>query len=265
MPFSVADYLLALNPTSFGRLVRYESHTESTNTLAKHLSDAEAPHGTLIIADHQSSGRGQYQRSWISAPAQNLTFSVILTPGRSKGISLLKQVAALAVSDALSELGLRNVRIKWPNDVLVDHRKIAGILVEAVFKGAALSRVVVGIGLNVHQTDFPEEVRYLATSIALAGHPSCTRENVLASVMRAFERRYGQWERMDPVLKSDIQSHVIGMGTWCQIRIDNVPQDEKVKPVGVDDDGQLIVVTEQLRPFTFTHQDVRIDRPAEPL
>lgn len=265
MSFSVSDYLLALSPTTFGSMVRYESHTESTNTLAKHLPDAEASHGTLVIADHQTAGRGQYQRSWLSAPAQNLTFSVVLTPGRSKGISLLKQVAALAVFDALSELGLRSVRIKWPNDVLVENRKIAGILVEAVFKGAALSRVVVGIGLNVQQTEFPEEVRYLATSIALASPNPCTREAVLAAVMRAFERRYGQWERMDPVLKSDIQAHVIGMGTWCQIRIDNVPQQEKVKPVGVDDDGQLIVVTEQLRPFTFTHQDVRIDRPAEPL
>jgi BirA family biotin operon repressor/biotin-[acetyl-CoA-carboxylase] ligase len=265
MSFSVSDYQRVLGSTSFGRTVLYVPQVDSTNSLAKHHPEPDVTHAMVVITDHQTAGRGQYQRSWLSAPAQNLTFSVVLTPGRSKGISLLKQVAALAVSDALTELGLQSIRIKWPNDVLVDHRKIAGILVEAVFKGASLARVVVGIGLNVHQTEFPEDVRYLATSVALAGQPFCTREEVLASVMLAFERRYGQWERMDPTLKSDIQRHVIGMGTWCQIRIDNVPQEEKVKPVGVDDDGQLIVVTEQLRPFTFTHQDVRIDRPAEPL
>lgn len=265
MSFSVADYLLALHPTSFGRTIRYEPHMESTNTVAKHLLEPEIEHAMVVIADHQSAGRGQYQRSWLSAPAQNLTFSVVLTPGRSSGISLLKQVAALAVTDALTELRLPDTRIKWPNDVLVENRKIAGILVEAVFKGASLARVVVGIGLNVHQTEFPEDVRYLATSIALSTTESCTREAVLASVMRAFAVRYAQWERMDHDLKTDIQRHVIGMGSWCQIRVDNVPQPEKVKPVGVDDDGQLIVITEQLRPFTFTHQDVRIDRPAEPL
>jgi BirA family biotin operon repressor/biotin-[acetyl-CoA-carboxylase] ligase len=265
MSFSVSEYQRLLGPTSFGQTVLHEPETESTNSLAKHLAEPDVTHAMVVIADHQSAGRGQYQRSWLSAPAQNLTFSVILTPGRSKGISLLKQVAALAVRDALVRLSLRDVRIKWPNDVLVGNRKIAGILVEAVFKGASLARVVVGIGLNVHQTEFPEDVRYLATSIALASAASCTREEVLASVMQALAVRYSQWERMDPVLKSDIQTHVIGMGAWCQIRIDNVPQPEKVKPVGVDDDGQLIVVTEQLRPFIFTHQDVRIDRPAEPL
>ena len=265
MSFSVADYLLALPPTPFGRAIRHEAHTESTNTLAKQLPEAEVEHGMVVIADHQSAGRGQYQRAWLSAPAQNLTFSVVLKPSRSNGIALLKQVAALAVRDALSELRLDDIRIKWPNDVLVDYRKIAGILVEAVFKGAALARVVVGIGLNVHQSEFPDDVRYLATSIALSTSETCSREAVLASVMRAFAARYAQWERMDHDLKTDIQRHVIGMGSWCQIRVDNVSQPGKVKPVGVDDDGQLIVITEQLRPFTFTHQDVRIDRPAEPL
>lgn len=238
---------------------------ESTNTVAKHIAESDVAHGMVVIADHQSAGRGQYQRTWQSEPAQNLTFSVVLTPGRSTGISLLKQVAALAVTDALFELRLTDIRIKWPNDVLVENRKIAGILVEAVFKGATLTRVVVGVGLNVRQTEFPDELRYLATSIALSTTTPITREAVLASVMRAFSVRYGQWERMDPILKTDIQRHVIGMGSWCQIRVDNLPQPDKVKPVGVDDNGQLIVVTEQLRPFTFTHQDVRIDRPAEPL
>lgn len=265
MSFSVTDYQRALGPNPFGRTVLHEPQTESTNTLAKHLPESEVTHGMVVIADHQTAGRGQYQRSWLSAPAQNLTFSVVLTPGRASGVALLKQVAALAVTDALARIPLRDVRIKWPNDVLVENKKIAGILVEAVFKGAALARVVVGIGLNVHQTEFPEDVRYLATSLALASTARFSREDVLAAVMSAFAVRYAQWERMDPLLKTDIQRHVIGMGSWCQIRIDNVPQADKVKPVGVDDEGQLIVITEQLRPYTFTHQDVRIDRPAEPL
>lgn len=265
MSFSVEDYHRALGSQSFGSRIRHEPVLESTNSFAKHLSDEEVAHGCVVIADHQTAGRGQYQRAWSSEPARNLTFSIVVCPQRSKGVSLLKQVAALAVSDALRRLKLRDVRVKWPNDVLVAHRKIAGILVEAVFKGATLSRVVVGIGLNVNQTRFPDDLQYLATSVALASDRQHAREELLAMVMQAFAERYAQWERMDPVLKSDIQTHVIGMGNWCQIRIDNVPQSEKVKPVGVDDEGQLIVITEQLRPFTFTHQDVRIDRPAEPL
>ncbi len=265
MSFSVSDYHSFVLSDPFGVPLLYEPETDSTNSLAKHLAQDKIAHGMVVLADHQSSGRGQYQRRWTSAPAQNLTFSIILTPSRSTGICLLKQVAALAVVDTLRALDLADVKIKWPNDVLVSNKKIAGILVETVFKGSNLIRVVVGIGLNVNQTEFPEEVRYLATSIALNSSLKVSREKVLAGVMRSFQFRYSQWERHDDKLKADIQTQVIGMGSWCQIRIDNIPQPDLVKPVGVDDNGHLVVITEQLRPLIFTHQDVRIDRTAEPV
>ncbi len=265
MSFSVEQYISSLADCPLGNLIRYESEMDSTNTVAKQLPDEDSLHGFIVLTDHQTAGRGQYQRTWSSAPAQNLTFSVVLRPGRGNGISMMKQVAALAVADALIEAGLSDVAIKWPNDVLVGKRKIAGILVEAVFKGSTLDRVIIGIGLNVQQTEFPEDVRYIATSVAQHLENPPSREYLLANLMRHLQRRYTQWENLDHALKEAIQEHIIGIGSWCHIRINNIPQPEPVKPVGVDDDGHLIVINGQLKPIQFTHEDVRIDRLAEPM
>lgn len=265
MSFSVAGYIVSLSDCPIGSPIHYDQVMDSTNSVAKHLPDEERQHGLVVLADHQTAGRGQYQRTWLSAPAQNLTFSVVLRPARSNGISMMKQVAALAVVDTLTSIGLSDAAIKWPNDVMIGNRKVAGILVEAVFKGSVLDRVIIGIGLNVHQTEFAEDVRYIATSVAQhLSHPP-TRETLLANLMRNLHQRYSQWEKHDHALKESIQKHIIGIGSWCHIRINNIPQPEPVKPVGVDDEGHLIVINDQLRPIQFTHEDVRIDRPAEPL
>lgn len=265
MSFSVANYIASLTDCPIGSPIHYESEMDSTNTVAKHLPDDVSIHGFVVLADHQRAGRGQYQRTWSSAPAQNLTFSVVLRPSRGNGISMMKQVAALAVADTLKESGLPDVAIKWPNDVLIGKRKVAGILVEAVFQGSSLNRMIIGIGLNVLQTEFPEDVRYIATSVAQHLPKPPTREHLLANLMRHLQHRYAQWEKHDHALKEAIQEHIIGIGTWCHIRINNVPKPDPVKPVGVDDEGHLIVINEQLKPIQFTHEDVRIDRPAEPL
>ncbi len=265
MSFSVEQYIASLTDCPLGIPIRYEPEMDSTNTVAKQLPDDESVHGFIVLADHQTAGRGQYQRTWSSAPAQNLTFSVVLRPGRGNGISMMKQVAALAVADTLHDAGLSDVAIKWPNDVLIGKRKVAGILVEAVFKGSTLDRVIIGIGLNVMQTEFPEDVRYIATSVAQHLSKPPSREDLLANLMRHLHHRYAQWEKHDHALKEAIQEHIIGIGSWCHIRINNIPQPEPVKPVGVDDEGHLIVINDQLRPIQFTHEDVRIDRLAEPM
>lgn len=265
MSFSVELYISSLADAPLGSPIHYELEMESTNTMAKHLPDDVSIHGFVVLADHQTAGRGQYQRTWTSAPAQNLTFSVVLRPARGNGLSMMKQVAALAVVDTLIDIGLTDVAIKWPNDVLIGKRKVAGILVEAVFQGSTLNRVIIGIGLNVLQTEFPEDVRYIATSVAQHLQNPPSREPVLAILMRRLHRRYVQWETHDHALKEAIQEHIIGIGSWCHIRINTIPQPEPMKPVGVDDDGHLIVINDQLRPIQFTHEDVRIDRLAEPL
>ncbi len=245
--------------------VHHFAELESTNTWCRRATDPETPHGALCLADHQSAGRGQYQRAWTSAPAENLTFSVVWRPATAERLALLKQVCALAVCDTLTRFDVPGSRIKWPNDVLVDKRKLAGILVECTFLGALPHRVVAGIGLNVNQVGFPEELSHSATSMARESGTTYVREAVLAHLVNALARRYAQWERQDPALRNDIQARLIGCGEWCQIRVDGVMRDEPCKVLGVDHEGHLVVLDDRLRPVTFRHEDVRIDRPAEPL
>jgi BirA family biotin operon repressor/biotin-[acetyl-CoA-carboxylase] ligase len=137
--------------------------TDSTNARARELAAAGAPHGTLVTADEQAAGRGRQGRSWLAAPGEAVLMSLVvrdLSP-------MLPLATAVAVAEACEALAPRAaVAIKWPNDVWLDRRKVSGILVEGrPQEGWA----VVGVGLNVETRELPEELREIATSLALAG------------------------------------------------------------------------------------------------
>jgi BirA family transcriptional regulator, biotin operon repressor / biotin---[acetyl-CoA-carboxylase] ligase len=158
-----------------GSPLSIEAETESTNDDAKHGAKGGAPHGATWLAETQTRGRGRQGRVWTSPRGENLLFSVLLRlscpPQRVPPIAL---VAGLAVRDAVARaLGDdAGVLVKWPNDVLVRSprdrklRKVAGVLVESALSGSKVESVVVGIGINVHTRELPEEIAELATSIA---------------------------------------------------------------------------------------------------
>lgn len=136
--------------------------TDSTNARARELAAAGAPHGTVVTADAQTAGRGRQGRSWSAAPGEALLLSAIVR-GVEPGAALLPLAAAVAVCEALAPV---EAAIKWPNDVWIERRKVAGILLEGrPQEGWA----VVGIGLNVRTREFPPELRETATSLALEG------------------------------------------------------------------------------------------------
>ena len=156
--------------------------TDSTNARARELAAAGAPHGTLVTADEQDAGRGRQGRSWLAAPGEAVLLSLVvreLSP-------MLPLAAAVAVADACAALAPSGeVAIKWPNDVWIDRRKVAGILVEGrPQEGWA----VVGIGLNVRTREFPEELREIATSLALAGSDA-----TVADALAALLDRLDHW------------------------------------------------------------------------
>jgi BirA family biotin operon repressor/biotin-[acetyl-CoA-carboxylase] ligase len=246
--------------------MRVFSELDSTNSWCKEADADASAHGSVCLAEHQTAGRGQYHRPWVSGAGLNLTFSLLLKPDRSNGIALVTQLAALALVEVLHADGFPDARIKWPNDVEVSNRKIAGILVECVYLGSRLSKVVVGIGWNIRQTEFAEDLKYRATSMVLqrpdADHD---REALLAAFMSHFNRRYTQWERRDAALRVDLAHHVAGVGSWCHIRVNHIPLNDPVKILGVDEEGHLMVLNEQLRPIVYTFEDVRIDRPIDSL
>ena len=148
--------------------------------------DTSLPEGALVVADHQTAGRGRLGRSWEAPPGKALLFSILLRPPSERNVPELSLVAGIAVADALERtLGL-SVQLKWPNDVMLRRRKVAGCLAE-MREGV----VVLGIGLNVNQTreELPEHAGSLLT---LTGRET-DREKLLSALLQDLEARYSDW------------------------------------------------------------------------
>lgn len=183
-----------------GAPLSIEDETTSTNDDAKHGAKSGAPHGAVWLAESQRAGRGRQGRAWVSPRGENLLFSVLLrvtcAPVRVPPLSLACGLAVRdAVAKAVGEAGADRVLVKWPNDVVVRRddgttlRKLAGILIESSVSGTKVDHVVVGIGVNVHTRDFPEELASIATSIALeAKAAALDRAEILADILSGLDR-----------------------------------------------------------------------------
>lgn len=154
----------------FGEFVRFFDDIDSTNREALDWAACGAPEGSLVVADHQTGGRGRWGRSWFSAPGQLLQFSLILRPNLEPGRhGLLTAGLGVATARALRALTGLDVQVKWPNDAVVEGRKLGGMLVESTMMGSTIDAAICGIGINVHlePEDIPEEIKGRATSIAI--------------------------------------------------------------------------------------------------
>lgn len=183
----------------------------STNDFAKIAPFTPDHSGIVILADHQTAGRGQYGRHWASRPGASVLMSVVLYPPNPIARPvLLTAWVAVAVSQAVQQLTGRRPRIKWPNDLLVEGKKLCGILIEMVNVGGAL-RVVAGIGLNVEQTkeDFAQAGLPDATSLALIADPQSpqTRDAAVDAIIHALHHHEESWNQGDlEVLETE----------WCE-------------------------------------------------
>jgi BirA family biotin operon repressor/biotin-[acetyl-CoA-carboxylase] ligase len=199
--------------------------TDSTNERARELAGEGAAHGTLVTAGEQTAGRGRQGRSWTAAPGEALLMSVIVRDLEPRH-ALLPLMAALAVCEAVEATAQVSCRIKWPNDVWVDRRKLSGILVEA---RPAAGWAVVGIGLNTGVREFPEELRETATTLDLPD-PDAALGPLLAALDRWLaadpEEILAAWRARDALLGSTVR--------W---------QDGEGTARGVDDTGSLLVET----------------------
>jgi len=171
-----------------GRAVSWQDVTESTNDDALAAARSGAEHGAVFGAETQTRGRGRRGSEWLSTPGAGLWFSVLLRPQLSlellPGLALC---AGLAVRAAVATRVAAPVQVKWPNDVWAGRRKISGILVESQLSGAKVGSVIVGIGINVNQTAFPDELAHIATSLRLLSADGSSREPLLADVLSRLE------------------------------------------------------------------------------
>lgn len=171
-----------------GQPLAWRDQTESTNDDAAEAAQRGASHGALFGAETQSRGRGRRGSEWVSTPGAGLWFSLLLRPEfgaeRAPGLALC---AGLAVRAAVADRVAAKVTVKWPNDVLAADRKLAGILVESQLSGARVASVVIGIGINVAQREFPEPIAGTATSLSLLAAGDVSRERLLVDVLACFE------------------------------------------------------------------------------
>lgn len=172
----------------------YFKEIDSTNNYAKTLAADGHPEGTVVIAESQSSGRGRRGRQWYSDSGQGIFLSLILRPPLPVNeLSRINMAIALAIVDALQEVGIKS-GIKWPNDILIKDRKIAGILTEAITDMDGIEFIVSGIGLNVNTLieDFPAELRPIVTSVREEAGRMVSRVHLLQILLIKLEQRYQQ-------------------------------------------------------------------------
>ena len=202
---------------SIGRRIHWLASTASTNDVAADLAEGGADEGTTVIADMQTSGRGRHGRAWFSPPGAGLYVSVILRPrpdfaGYQSRTSLLTIATGVAIAEAVRAVTGLPAGIKWPNDVMIGRRKLAGILAEAAVQGGQPQFVVVGFGVNLQVTAYPPELASRVTSIEAETTRPPDRAAVLAEILAALGERYrdldagrfdailGAWRRLAPSL-----------------------------------------------------------------
>ncbi len=235
-----------------GRSVVYFDRIDSTNRVARELARQGAPHGTLVIADTQSAGRGRRGREWISPAGEGIFMSLIVRPtGAPAGAAKLSLLTALAVAQAIEETTGLNAQIKWPNDIVImdgqTGRKVCGMLLEMDFMEGGSLAVTVGVGINVHQTQFDETIAHTASSLDRIAGKRFDRSVIVRAFLSAFEDACDLLERDEAVLMRAYRARSATLGSRVQVIAGDssylgVAQD--ITPGGAllvraDEDGQV--------------------------
>jgi BirA family biotin operon repressor/biotin-[acetyl-CoA-carboxylase] ligase len=245
VPGTLAVSLL-LKSKIIGRSYVYLESVDSTSSYLALMDPEEAVHGAVVAADHQTSGRGRMQNRWYSPPGSNLYFSILLRPDISpQKAPQLALVTAAALVKVFKKIypGLYPT-VKWPNDILVKGRKLAGILCEMQTEEDKVNRVIIGIGINVNSTSesYPFELRESAISLRDATGAISSRQVLIASILAEFEKCYELWlqQCLSPFIK------VIEDNSAIRDReIIAVMKNREVRGIarGISDEGYLVIET----------------------
>ncbi len=234
-----------LQTREIGRSFTHLDSCTSTNDVTLLLAQSGAPSGTLVLADHQTAGRGRSGSRWVDFPGQGLTFSFIVRDLSSRHVSLLSLVIGVSIVTALQSVQA-DIRLKWPNDLRISGRKVGGVLCESRWEGAQCQFTVVGIGLNVNEniTDFPESLRPVVTSLALITEKTQPRESLLASLLNQIEAD------LDMLREGKTESLITRWMEACDhlqslVEIEATPSSIKGKFLGVNSRGQARILTDR--------------------
>ncbi|KUJ91646.1 MAG: biotin/acetyl-CoA-carboxylase ligase [Thermoanaerobacter thermocopriae] len=230
---------------------------DSTNNFAKEMA-SKVPDGTVIIAEEQTAGRGRLGRSWISQKGCGIWMSIILKPNIQPQEALnLTHVAAISVVKAIEEVFHVESKIKWPNDIILNNKKVCGILTEMSSEIDKINYVIIGIGVNVNCDNFPEELKGKATSLYLETNSKVDRKKLTASILNNLEFYYNAYlqkgfEYIRPICIE--KSITIGR----QIKVIANEGEIEGKAVTIDNNGSLVVETKEGKRLSIISGDVSV-------
>ena len=239
---TVPEIIIRLHSRWMGRNCIFLETVDSTNNYLKRAAEDGAVNGTLAVAEEQTGGKGRRGRSWETPKGTNIAMTILLRPEiRPEHASRLTLLMAMAVVRGIQkETGLQ-AGIKWPNDVVVDGHKVCGILTEMNTEVDYINYVVIGTGINVNQTEFPEEIREIAGSLKLsAGHP-VARAGLIASIMEELEDLYEVFLKTEylSALKDEYNRNCVTCGH--EIRVLEPGHEYTGMTDGINDLGELVV------------------------
>ncbi len=248
MPADIRDEVARAAGTLgvFGRRIHWLDTTTSTNDVAAHLAGLGAAEGTTVAADAQTAGRGRLGRTWFSPPGAGLYVSIVLRPSgdlstRSNPSAFLTLASGVAIAEGVRTSTGLPAEIKWPNDVMIGRRKLAGILAEAAAQGDRLQHVIVGFGVNLQNTSFPLELADRATSIEAETSRPADRAQIFSQILIAFSARYRDLQagRFDAILSAWRALSPSLPGSW--VEWDTAAGVMRGRAEDIDEHGALMV------------------------
>ncbi|MFJ7828578.1 MAG: biotin--[acetyl-CoA-carboxylase] ligase [Peribacillus sp.] len=257
---SESEIQFGLETKALGKMIHYQESVESTQKIAHQLANEGAEEGTLVIAEEQVSGKGRLMRSWHSPKFSGIWMSLILRPKiplhQAPQLTLL---AAVAVAQAIEDVTELQPQIKWPNDLLINRRKVTGILTEMQAESDRIHSVIIGIGMNINQQkeDFPEDLQEKASSLSIESGVKISRAKVIQRVLLRLEDLYTLYlqEGFMPI-KLLWESYAISLG---QILKASTVNDTIVgKALGITDAGVLLLEDNQGTIHSIYSADIEI-------
>jgi BirA family biotin operon repressor/biotin-[acetyl-CoA-carboxylase] ligase len=226
-----------------GRIIYFHDAVESTNLLAIELAQQGAPEGTVVLADQQLGGRGRGSRSWHSPAGVGIYCSIVLRPKTAAAkAQFITLMAGVSIVKAIARCTGLSPRVKWPNDVLINERKVAGILLESRMSGRQIDHSVIGFGINVNNgsADLPEDIRVKASSLLMELRKPVDRGTLLIDIFSELERLYHVFQDEDfPIILEQWRQSSSTLGQKVRIW----QKDEATEGIAVDlsEDGGLVV------------------------
>lgn len=240
--FSKSELESRLHTKWAGQCMEFYDTIDSTNLRAKLLAEAGAKEGTLVVADSQSAGRGRRGRNWVSPSGKNIYFTLLLRPDIIPDrASMLTLVMALAVQEGLQEACGASAGIKWPNDLVLNGKKITGILTEMSVQGDYIQHVVTGVGINVKAQDFAPELSERATCLETELGRQVSRALLLQKIMEHFEEDYALFmQTQDLSLLMDAYNGCL-VNCGCEVCVLDPAGEYTGTAKGINKKGELLV------------------------